>query len=87
MLRFDAWLPSLADLSRLLGTVWDELNEPDWVSNMRNEYRDKQGERPFGNGDLLVVGETAWAHQPGGWRTVSVSTQQVSYDDDEDEPL
>ena len=89
VLRFDVWLPSLADVRRVFATVWDELNEPDWHSALRDEYRDQLGDRPFGDGDVIVVGETAWACQPDGFRTVSVSAQQVSYsiEDNEDELL
>jgi len=77
VLRFDVWLPSLADVGRLLATVLDELTEPNWVSAMRVEYDDKQGDRGFRDGDVVVVGETAWANQPCGFRKVSVAAQQI----------
>jgi hypothetical protein len=67
--------PACGSMERLLSTVLEQLTTDDpraeWAVQYRTQYN-----RSLSVGDVVVVGETAWAVEPFGWRPVTVQASQ-----------
>jgi hypothetical protein len=78
-LVFESGFPACGSVDRLLNIVFEQLNidEPraDWAIRYRVERN-----RSLSVGDVVVVGEQAWAVDSVGWTPVSVEAGQVWYD-------
>jgi hypothetical protein len=76
-LSFESGLPACGNMSRLLEIVFEQLNmEPrtDWAIDYR-----ANGHRSLSVGDVVVIGEQAYACDRAGWTAVSVRADQVWY--------
>ena len=78
-LAFETGFPACGSVERLLNIVFEQLNidEPqaDWAVRYRAERN-----RSLSVGDVVVVGEQAWAVERWGFTPVSVAAHQVWYD-------
>jgi hypothetical protein len=63
----------------LLDLVFEQLNVDDPDAAWAVDYRNR-GHRSLSVGDVVVVGEQAWACEPAGWKPVAVEASQVWYD-------
>lgn len=71
--RFSTELPAgdpAAALTDVLRTVFDELNVDDPSTEWAQQYR-RDRNRSFSVGDVVVLGETAWACASFGWDSIS----------------
>ncbi|TXH22919.1 MAG: hypothetical protein E6R06_15965 [Mycobacterium sp.] len=71
--RFTAQLPAgdpASAVIALLRTVFDELNVDDPSTEWAQQYR-RDRNRSFSVGDVVVLGETAWACASFGWDSIS----------------
>lgn len=60
----------------ILNQAFMELNRDDPKSGWAKKYRDR-GMRSLSVGDVVVVGESAYACEKIGWRTVSFTSESV----------
>jgi len=58
--------PSADQVKGALETVFEQLNIPDPDQPWAIAYR-QAGHRSLSVGDVVVIGETAWACAPSGW--------------------
>jgi hypothetical protein len=77
---FDIWTLHhfrVEHLPKLLHFVRDQLNRDDPQASFAKEYRAERN-RSLSVGDVIVVGEEAWAvEQDGGWSAVTVHAEQI----------
>jgi hypothetical protein len=65
--------------SRILNEAWRELNIDEPAAEWAKEYRAK-GNRSLSVGDVVVVGECAYAVAKIGWQAVSLSREDCIYE-------
>lgn len=65
------------DTDRALETVFHELNIDAPTQPWAREYRADRN-RSLSVGDVVVVGETAWACASAGWNQISISALQAA---------
>lgn len=75
-ISFDSPPPSCGSMKRLLDIIWEQLNIDVPQTNWAIEYRRRRN-RSLSVGDVVVLGEQAWACESVGWRPVSVALSQV----------
>ena len=63
---------------RILNEAWRELNIDDPTAEWAKEYR-ANGNRSLSVGDVVMVGEVAYAVAKMGWEQVSLSSQDCIY--------
>jgi len=78
-LEFVSPLPNCGHMEMLLMIVFEQLNIPEPTADWAIEYRAKRN-RSLSVGDVVVIGEQAWACEPRDWKSVSVNANQVWYD-------
>jgi len=76
-MQFQVDFPSCGHIECLLAKLLQELTtaEPsaEWAINYRREYH-----RSLRVGDVVLVGENAWAVEPSGeWKRVALQTDEV----------
>ena len=85
VLSFECPLPACGHIKMLLRIIFDQLNnygEPDgppgqtlWAMRYR-----QAGHRSLSVGDVVVIGESAWAVDLVGWLPVTVQSEQIWFD-------
>lgn len=73
---FESPLPACGSIERLLDIVWDQLNIDAPTASWAVEYRQRRN-RSLSVGDVVSVGEQAWAVGVVGWTLVSIESSQV----------
>lgn len=77
--KFEIPLPACGDINRLLEIIFHQLNidEPqvDWAVAYRANHH-----RSLSVGDVVVIGEQAWAVDFAGWIPTAVAAEDVWYD-------
>jgi len=63
-------------IAGILNQAFSELNRDDPSTDWAKDYRDR-GMRSLSVGDVVAVGELAYACDSVGWRTVSISSENV----------
>lgn len=80
----------------LLRRVFEQLNMPEPEADWAKEYRRHRHHRSLSVGDVVVVGESAFAVEPVGWKLVRVDAHLIWHDgqpmyllpeDDDDWPV
>ncbi|RAV17491.1 hypothetical protein DQP57_00245 [Mycobacterium colombiense] len=70
---FQSSLPACGHIEMLLKIVFSQLNKDDPGTTWAQEYR-RNGNRSLSVGDVVVIGETAYACEPMGWKRVTLLT-------------
>lgn len=78
-ISFDSPPPACGSMRRLLDIVWEQLNIDQPQAEWAIEYRRRRN-RSLSVGDVIVLGEQAWAVDSVGFTPVSVAASQVWYD-------
>lgn len=78
-LVFECGFPACGSVDRLLDIVYEQLNIDEPKADWAIDYRARRN-RSLSVGDVVVVGEQAWAVTSWGFTPVSVMAQQVWYD-------
>lgn len=64
----------------LLRTVVEQLNISEPQADWAIQYRRQRHNRSLSVGDVVVVGEQAFAVEPVGWRTVHIDAHLIWHD-------
>ena len=75
-ITFESALPACGDIHRLLEIVFHQLNIDEPKALWAIEYRRRRN-RSLSVGDVVTVGEQAWAVDSVGWTSVSIEAHQV----------
>jgi hypothetical protein len=74
--KFEMEFPACRHMDCLLSDVLEQLTTADpsaeWAIKYREDYN-----RSLWVDDVVLVGETAWVVEPGGWAPISVQASQV----------
>ena len=73
---FQSPLPACGSMQRLLEIVWHQLNVDEPKAQWAIEYRRRRN-RSLSVGDVVAIGEQAWAVGPTSWDAISVVAGQV----------
>jgi len=67
--RFNAGTPACGNMTRLLAIIYEQLNIDNPTADWAQEYR--RHNRALNTGDVVIIGEQAWACEMWDWRPLS----------------
>jgi len=67
--RFNAGTPACGNMLRLLAIIFEQLNIPNPTADWAQEYQ--RHNRALNTGDVVIIGEQAWACDMWEWRPLS----------------
>jgi hypothetical protein len=73
---FESGLPACGSMERLLEIIWHQLNIDEPHALWAIEYRRRRN-RSLSVGDVVAIGEQAWAVDRFGWTSISIGAQQI----------
>jgi hypothetical protein len=83
--RFECAFPACGSVDRLLGIIFEQLNiggDPEFgvpAAPWTTTYR-AAGNRSLSVGDVVIIGEQAFAAQWVGWTPVTLTKEQIWFD-------
>jgi hypothetical protein len=79
VLRFTCGFPQCRHVEMLLKIIWEQLNIDEPRAEWALDYRARRN-RSLSVGDVVVVGEQAFACDRVGWSPIRLDARQVFYD-------
>jgi hypothetical protein len=78
-ISFTTGYPACGHIDRLLRIILEQLNIDEPHADWAKEYRNGRS-RSLSVGDVVIVGEQAFAVEPDGWKPVRVEAFQIWHD-------
>jgi hypothetical protein len=76
-LSFTTGFPACGHVEMLLRIVFEQLNIPRPRAEWAIQYRMVDQHRSMSVGDVIVVGEQAFAVEPTGWLPITITADQI----------